>query len=440
MTDSPTTRGGTRARLLRWWPLLLLLPIALGAALLLATRPGPAALDPAFGDGGLVLAPPDASSTARAVALQPDGRIVVAGNSGGDLLLARFLDDGAPDATFGSGGYATTDLGGEGDVGSAVILQPDGRIVVAGTAGDHPSGRFVLLRYEPDGAPDTSFGQQGRVIDHFGYDAFRLSVDHQEARAVALQPDGKIVVVGDNGEDVILARYDGDGAPDAAFGSGGHVMTDLSTADEHSHESGQAAALLPDGRIVVATVRSKGFGLLRYDGDGALDTSFGEGGEAAIRFGDYSVDLARALAVQPDGRIVVAGVNDEGHSGNVSHFALVRFTGDGRPDVSFGRRGKVTTHFGRERESARAVALQADGRIVAVGTSSDRHGCDLVVARYTSSGRLEAASGEAPPGLGGRCVVAQAVALQPDGKVVVAGYTCDGDQCAVALVRYSADE
>jgi len=236
------------------------------------------------------------------VALQPDGKIVVAGYAGGDFALARYNSDGALDTSFGSGGKVTTDFGGSYHPdGFSVALQPDGKIVVAGYAG----GDFALARYNSDGALDTSFGSGGKVTTDFG--------GSDAGYSVALQPDGKIVVAGYAGLDFALARYNSDGALDTSFGTGGKVTTDFSGG----RDVGYSVALQPDGKIVVAGYAGVDFALARYNSDGALDTSFGSGGKVTTDFRRFRLwTFRRAPARRQDRVAGYAGVD----------FALARYS------------------------------------------------------------------------------------------------------------------
>ena len=311
--------------------------------------------------------------------IQIDGRIVVAGFSiviggptGVDFALARYNPDGSLDASFGSSGLVTTDFASLDDIGFALLIQADGRIVVAGGAhSGAPTGAdFALARYNPDGTPDVSFGNGGLVTTDFtsGNDA---------AAAIAMQADGRIVVAGTSntfptGDDFALARYNPDGSLDASFGNGGLVTTDFASLDE----LGLALAIQADGRIVVAGGTGsvfpaiEDFALARYNPDGTLDTSFGSGGLVTTDFGSQ-LEFAQALAVQADGRIVAAG----GTAVNrpplfFDDFALARYHGNGDLDLSFGIGGLVTTDLGSSSDHAHALAIQADNKIVVAGYTS----------------------------------------------------------------------
>jgi uncharacterized delta-60 repeat protein len=342
-------------------------------------------------------------TAARALALQADGRIVVAGDDG----LARYTRNGALDPSFGSGGRVPTDSSPW-----AVALQPDGRIVVAGVVSGLFDEFVALARYTASGAPDPSFGSGGEVLTDFG------GVFTTKSATLALQADGRIVVAGNAG----LARYTSNGALDPSFGSGGKVLTDFSAS---------ALALQADGRIVVA-----GYGgLAHYTSNGALDPSFGSGGEVSL---DFS---ASAVALQPDGRIVVAGTRYDDVNIN-AYFALARYTANGTLDSSFGSTGELLTGFSDYPGGAAALALQPDGRIVAADMRCDVAGNNdyFWLARYTGSGAPDPSFGSGGEVLTEFGVTAApiALALQPDGQIVVAGQMYDTCGTAFTLARFQS--
>jgi uncharacterized delta-60 repeat protein len=304
-------------------PLALLLALQpVGAPLGRGRRPGD--LDPTFGSGGKVTTDfAGGSDVAIGVALQPDGKIVAAGSATpkatifSDFALARYNPDGSLDATFGSGGKVTTEFTGGSDRASAVALQPDGKIVAAGTAFTGTSYNVALARYNPDGSLDATFGSGGKVTTEF-------TGNFDQANAVALQPNGKIVAAGNTGagtsHDFALARYNPDGSLDATFGSGGKVTTDFTGGSDQA----TALSLQPNGKIVAAGTASTGtileFALVRYKKHGGLDPSFGSGGKVTTDF-TGSNDVAWGVALQPDRKIVAVG-----GAGTVnSDFALARY-------------------------------------------------------------------------------------------------------------------
>ena len=400
--------------------LLLCLVVALGGPAAALAAPG--GLDPSFGNGGTVITSFGGSDVASAVVIQSDGKLVVAGrtNIAGNTVfaLARYNAIGSLDPAFGTGGLVTTDFGST-DQALAVALQTDGKIVTAGRRGSD----VIVARYNADGSQDTLFGNAGRVITNFGATELAL--------ALVLQPDGKIVVAGrtnrptPNGNfEFALARYQSTGTVDTTFGTAGLVTTDFGGTVDRAF----AMALQPDGKLVVVGDSDANFALARYDPNGSLDASFGAGGKVVTSFG--GADQASAVTLQPDGKIVVAGQTDTGIS---IDFALARYLPDGSLDGAFGSGGRVTTNFtGTSDDLGSAVALQFDGKIVVGGTSDD----NFALARYTAEGVLDTSFGSAgtvTTNLGGEDLL-HALTLQPDGAIVAVGESAD----RFALARYLA--
>jgi uncharacterized delta-60 repeat protein len=331
--------------------------------------------DQTFGFQGVVVTDLGGNDEARALVVQPDGRIVVAGSiSGADFALVRYEANGLLDVTFGAGGRVATDFGGV-DAGRAVALHANGKIVVAGSS----SGNFALARYLPNGALDVTFGLNGRVVTDFG--------SPEEARTVLVQPDGKIVVAGVSFGDFAVVRYLSDGSRDVFFGLGGMVLTDFGGADEAN-----SAVLQPDGKLVVAGlagVNNGDFALARYHTSGALDLTFGLGGRVTTHVAD--AERATGLVLQPDGKFVVAGSTTVASTSR-SQFAVARYLNNGQLDVQFGVSGLVTTGFNLTGQAeARAIALQPNGKIVAVGDALDTLGTtgrDVALARYEHKSRI----------------------------------------------------
>lgn len=339
-------------------------------------------LDTNFGVGGRVFTDFGAGDDAiTGIAIQSDGKIVAAGSayngSDFDFALARFQPDGSLDSTFGSNGLLTTAFGSGDDRIFSMILDPEGKIVVAGAFYNGTDQDFALARYNGDGSLDTAFGQQGKVMTGIG------SGD-DIARSVRLQSNGKIVVAGfskvGNLSQLALVRYNHDGSLDATFGLGGKVTTDIGSGEEVA----SAMQIQADDKIVVAGGAFNGtdgdFAVIRYTANGALDSSFGTNGVVMTAIGTGQ-ELATAMVIQADGRIVIAGGNLEHHDG----FGLIRYLSDGSLDTSFGQGGKVTTLFGSA-DFPWGLALQSDGKIVAVGTSSiTGFDYDFVLARYNGA-------------------------------------------------------
>jgi uncharacterized delta-60 repeat protein len=340
-------------------------------------------LDSTFGTGGKAVVTFDSSSDyLYAPVIQSDGKIVAAGSTRGTaFLLARFNADGSLDQTFGNNGSVETTFGDPTAAAKAVVLQADGKIIVVGVSGAGSYSElndFALARYNPDGSLDQAFGSSGKVKTHFP-GVFNTG---SSATSVAFQPDGKLVVGGHYKNErtphqFALARYNSNGNLDSTFGSSGKVMTFVGTGDAFSF----AIALQSNGRIVLAGysyTQGHDFTLAGYNPNGTLDSTFGNGGFMATDFSGSTDDIAYAMTMQSDGKLVVAG-----HTGSYPEFdfGLIRYSSDGQPDQSFGSGGKVITDFSTA-DHAYAVALQSNGKIVLAGISFNGANFDFTVARY----------------------------------------------------------
>jgi uncharacterized delta-60 repeat protein len=336
------------------------------------------ALDRTFGNGGKIVAPLDPGGDgSTALAFQPDGKIVTAGsvihnNFVLAFVTARFNPDGTLDTTFGTNGSVQTTFGDSAAEGNDVVLQPDGKIIVVGFSGAGSytnNNNFALVRFNPDGTLDQTFGSGGKV----------KNVAASVATSAVLQADGKLLVGGtfQSGRGFTVARFNPDGTLDNTFGTSGVVTTPIGFGDAFSFGIG----LLSDGRIVLAgysdTTQDHDFTLVCYASNGTLDQTFGNGGIATADFGGTD-DIAYALAVQPDNKIVLGG-----HSGiyPTFNFALTRYTSTGQLDQTFGTSGKVLTPVAHD-SLGYALAI-AGGKITLAGAvASDQKPFDFGVARY----------------------------------------------------------
>jgi uncharacterized delta-60 repeat protein len=407
----------------------------------------PGTLDRSFDGDGKVLTnfATATSEETSALALQRDGRVVVAGRArvGGrwQLALARYREDGSLDPTFDGDGKVLTDVPASSDEeAQAVALQPDGKIVAAGFGGSGSAGRLVLARYRENGSLDPTFGTGGIVVTDLP------DVTAEKALALALGSGGSIVVAGQAlagaSSRIALARYRQNGGLDPAFGTGGVVLTDVPA----STSSGARALVLAAGRPVVAgfafvgqgAAQARQFVVARYTTAGALDGSFGSGGIVLTDFASSSSEEAASLVALPDGRLVAAG---SAIVQSRKQFALVRYRENGSLDPTFDG-GKVLTDFASTRdEEILGLAARADGKLVAAGRALPANATfQLALARYRENGRLDptfdndgkvltniaSAEGEG----------ARTVALQEDGKTVVAGYGSSSGGSRFALARY----
>jgi uncharacterized delta-60 repeat protein len=341
--------------------------------------------------------------------------------------VTSFAAPGDLDTTFGDNGIVSTFRGV-----SCVAIQPDGKIVVAGTylSGTYPNSiyEFAVSRYNPDGTLDTTFDGDGKVTTDIGY--------YAEAYAVALQPDGKIVVVGESFNfhlSLAVLRLNSDGSFDTSFDGDGKVTTDFEGV-------GFSVALQSDGKIVTAgatvSPSNTNFLIVRLNSNGSLDLSFDSDGKVTTDFNGGN-DLANSVVLEPDGKIIAAGQS----GGNLqSSFALVRYNADGSPDASFDDDGKATTVVNGNSDTANSVALQFDGRIVAVGSA----GSDFALVRYNSNGLLDSSFDD--DGKVTRHIQsysgANSVVLQPDGKIVGVGSASWGSgsfDSSLFVVRYKSN-
>lgn len=410
----------------------------------------PGTLDPSFNMDGKVTTDFSSDEVGNAVAIQSDGKIVVAGSGntsdGYDFAVFRYHANGVADTSFGINGVVTTAMGELGDYAYTIAIQSDGKIVVAGTsdiAGYDYS--FALARYNADGSLDSSFGAGGKVI---------TQLPHSGISEIAIQPDGKIVAAGSTWDysrsellDFAVARYLPNGSLDTTFGVNGIVETDFA----FSYERASSVAIQSDGKIVAGgdicyddCCFLPSFALVRYNPNGSLDTSFGVGGKVRTSFSEVGSAYANSIVIQPDGRIIAVGSETNYDYGNAD-LALARYNSDGSLDNSFDSDGLVTTDLGRS-ESANSIALQGDGRIVLAGeTRSYVVGdqSDFVVARYNANGSIDGSFGTNGSVTTSflNADVASAVAIQADGKIVAAGhgYTEYYVNSDLALARYTAN-
>jgi uncharacterized delta-60 repeat protein len=376
---------------------------------------------------------------ALAVALQPTGnKIIAAGHSvlagQGVIALVRYNADGSLDTVnFGSNGIVRTAVPSVNAVGTAVVVQGDGKILVAGSTFDPSTGTagIVLARYAANGSLDTAgfAGGKGFVSAPIGPGT---SVDNA---SLALQGDGSIVVAGaTSAGDFVLRRYDSTGVLDPNFGTTGTGGT--TTTHVGPSAMGPAIALQSGGKIIAAGASGSLASppmdavLVRYNTNGTLDTSFGSAGTGMV-FTDIgsSNNFANAVAVQtPGDKIVVAGHAFVDFAADTSDIALLRYNADGTPDTGFGTSGAVVTNLGAF-DNAFSVALypDPDNRIVVSGNTGSGAAVSAAVLRFTPNGALDTTFGTggivtASPTGPSAAASANAVLVQPDRSVVVVGY------------------
>jgi uncharacterized delta-60 repeat protein len=382
-------------------------------------------LDTTFDGDGKVLTDFGSFESAFDVAIQGDGKIVVVGVAAGaggkpDFALARYNPDGSLDPSFDGDGKVVTDFFTESvDNARAVAIQGDGKIVVAGYARG-----FALARYNPDGSLDTSFHGDGK----------RWVSSVVTAYDVAIQGNGKIVATSEplGSADFAVVRFKPSGYLDTSFGGDGKVLTDFGR-NEHA----TSMAIQDNGKVVVGGVSDvvhphNDFALARYNLDGSLDTGFHFDGKRTTDF--FSNDRLNSVAIQPNGKIVAAG-NTLRPSGR--NFALARYNRDGSPDATFDGDGKLMTDLGGD-EFLGALAIQDDGKLVAAGASLSGGTSDFALARYNPDGSPDASfggDGKLLTDFGGYDSAA-ALGIQTDGRLLAAGSSEAGENVDFALARY----
>lgn len=352
------------------------------------------------------------------------------------ILILTFFNSiaqtaGDLDITFSTDGKLTTAAGSGNDGGNSVAIQKDGKIVVAGFSGNFQKTDFAILRYTSKGELDNTFSGDGIELTDIGS-------NNDVGKALAIQLDGKIVVAGyySNGKnlDFAIVRYNSDGTLDNTFSGDGIQTTDIGSGDDQ----GYSVAIQSDGKIVVAgsaMVNSKLlFALVRLNSDGTLDNTFSDDGKQTTAISNQ-IDNGFSVAIQPDGKIVLAGSSN---TGTKNDFAVLRYKSDGSLDNTFSGDGKQTTAIGVGGDIGNSVLIQMDGKIVVAGSSGD----DYALVRYNTDGTLDntfSGDGKQTTEIGSGVDYGSSVAIQTDGKLLVAGYSHNGTKLLFSLVRYNSD-
>ncbi|HKA82963.1 MAG TPA: hypothetical protein VKD21_03835 [Acidimicrobiales bacterium] len=378
-------------------------------------------LDTSFDDNGKKAVSFGGTDQAFAVLVQRNGRIVVAGGGGApgsSFCAARLRSNGALDKSFDDNGKKIVNFGGDSERAFGAALQPDGKIVLVGDA-DLDAG---VARLNKDGSLDTTFSGDGRRKYKWG----SLS----RAMDVIVLRNGKLVLAGFTGPEggnMQVARIKRNGAPDTAFGTGGRTSIDFGGDD-----FGFAAARQPNGRIVIAGLSRPTLSndpptavVARVRSTGVLDPDFNGDGRKVLT----GMGTARDVIIQPDRKILVAG-----NPPDSPVMMVMRLDPNGTPDTTLGGDGTATIDFGAGVDFCNAMALQPDGKIVLVGSIA---GGLVAVARLNSDG-----SPDGTFSTDGRATIdfgdptgGNAVALQKNGRIVVAGYLTANENFAVARLR-----
>ncbi|TFW19979.1 hypothetical protein E4L96_10945 [Massilia arenosa] len=362
--------------------------------------------DTSFGGGtGKVQLPITYGYLNAAPASQPDGKVLLAfGTPGGsptDMKIVRLLADGSVDTSFGTNGTATVSIGSGNDEPRKILVLGDGKIAVAGTAYNGTDRDFGITRLNADGTLDTSFNGSGTLRVPFGAATSDL------ATTLSIGSDGKLVLVGSSRSttaassgDIGVIRVNVDGTLDTSFGAGGKVLIPVGVGEDVAG----ASAVLANGKILIAGSSRSGTSdtsdwdtsLIRLNADGTLDTSFGSGGMVKTHVTD-GLDRLFALAVQADGKVVVAGStgatsNATGGMGGI--FAVFRYNADGTPDTSFGTNGLARLPGHGLGDQVASIAI-VDGKVVLFGSTFNDTGFHTtsIVARLNVDGTLDTSFG-----------------------------------------------
>jgi uncharacterized delta-60 repeat protein len=405
-------------------------------------------IDSGFGDAGKVFTDVENGSEdyAGPLQIQSDGKILLAGSAylpnHADFILVRYATSGTLDETFGTNGKVVTDIGTDSeDQVTAMQIQSDGKILVAGYSNANGSEDFSILRFTLSGALDTSFGVNGKVLTDIN------SNSHDYARSLQIQNDGKILVsgysYGTGTEDLVIVRYNSDGTLDMSFGTNGVVRTDVSS---NSNDKAFAMQIQSDNKILIAgasNANSSGpdFMIARYTTTGSLDLSFNSTGIVTTDFDNASVDEAAALKILSDGKILVSGYSN---INGFNNFAIARYTATGSLDTSFDIDGMAISHFtSSSTDTTTIIQIQSDGKILIGGNSTASGGDDFAIARYSSIGDLDTSfngNGKLTTNIGmGSNEEMTALKIQSDGKILVAGVTDALGSSDFLILRYTAE-
>lgn len=417
-------------------------------------------IDTSFGNSGIVetnVSNNGSASVATSVTIDTfgvDHKIVVAGYSfsfttGFNIAVVRYDLNGDLDFNFSSDGIVETSINNNSQFGHSVSIQPnDGKIVVAGSSYDGVSGNtiknFVAVRYNDDGSLDSTFDSDGIAM---------TPVDSGDATAygIGFKTGGKIVLVGHSSkisedgsaDDFTVVQYNSDGSLDTNFDTDGKAISPWS----HFPSVARAIAIQSDGKLIVVGDSNNLFAVVRFNTNGTLDTSFGNYGKTRINFGGFS--SAKAAVVQPDGKIVIVGSNIQ-QSLVDSNFAIARLNSNGSIDTTFDFDGLKTVSFGSQQDEANAVTISSTGNIFVGGMANVGFNLwDYGVISLFSNGSFDTGfdfDGKVTTNILGVSERINSIVIQPDGKIIAAGYAFTGifDVSGAALnnfavVRYNAN-
>jgi uncharacterized delta-60 repeat protein len=372
--------------------------------------------DPSFYGGGQL----SAGGLIQDMALAPDGKVVVAGltNYPYDFIVRRYLPNGFPDSSFGSGGVVTSDFGSAVDKAWAVAVQADGKILVGGEIVVAGVGTPAIVRYTDAGALDDEFGVGGVVTLDTPFGSF--------VEGIGIQSDGKIIVLSVN---AVVTRLRIDGSLDSTFGTAGYSSTSL------QYDQGADLVVMPDDRVLFVGTQLPGNSVssivvARLRANGTFDTTFSSDGITTVSVpGEF--DLGLDVALQADGKILAAGsTSRDSLYPPVDDLALVRFNSNGTLDQTFGNGGVVVHPLSDGEDMAAAVLAQPNGKLLVATSTQGRK----ALVRFLPDGRFDQ---HYLMNIGGSTTTAE---LLPDAAGNVLAMLYNGFQTSASVGRFLADD
>lgn len=376
---------------------------------------------------------------AETTVVQSDGKILVAGTAGTpstyQMAVARYNEDGSLDTSFGNDGTLRFPVGSVKSFVMDMAQQTDGKILLAGRTWDNVTGDFAVVRLNEDGSFDDTFGTNG---------IFRIETAETEAsEAMALLDDGTILMVGYQNDNLAVAKITSDGIMDTTFGMNGWVVLPFDGASSY----GDDLAIQVDGKIVISGFALNGqnrfqIAAARLNADGSVDNSFGTNGKVLFNVGDWN-DFGEGIAIQSDGKILIGGHKWIANLDQRHDLFVARLNTDGSLDTSYGTSGVATARLVDGANYANDMVLQADGKPILMGYTIFQGIIDMAMVRFDTNGNLDPTfngNGMVSFDNQGREDYGYSIALQADSKIILAGYSYGGGGSEFEIARFLNDE
>ena len=376
---------------------------------------------------------------AETTVVQSDGKILVAGSAGTpatyQMAVARYNEDGTLDTSFGEQGTLRFPVGSVKSFVMDMAQQPDGKILLGGRTWDNVSGDFAVVRINEDGSFDNTFGTNG---------IFRIETAETEAsEAMALLDDGTILMVGYKDDNYTVAKITADGTLDTTFGINGWVVLPFDGASSYADD----LAIQDDGKIVISGFVLNGdnrfqVAAARLNADGSVDNSFGTDGKVVFNVGDWN-DFGEGIAIQSDGKILIGGHKWISNLEQRHDLFVARLNTDGSLDTSYGTSGVATARLVDGANYANDMVLQANGKPILMGYTITQGTIDMAMVRFDTDGNLDSTfDGDGMVSFDnmGREDYSYSIALQADNKIILAGYSYGGGGSEFEVARFLNDE